>query len=122
MTGVNGTRVGYARCSTDEQDVLVQTEQLQALGVEPDRIYIDRGFSGTTCTNRAGLDQALAAVWDGNVFTVTKFDRFARNLAEATAILTDLRGRGVFFGLGGSRLGRPLRPVVGAGGLASVGG
>nr|WP_256451446.1 recombinase family protein [Amycolatopsis sp. CA-230715] len=39
------TRVGYARCSTDEQDVLVQTEQLQALGVEPGRIYIDRGFS-----------------------------------------------------------------------------
>jgi DNA invertase Pin-like site-specific DNA recombinase len=99
---VNGTRVGYARCSTDEQDVLVQTEQLLALGVEPDRIYIDRGFSGTTRTNRAGLDQALAAVWDGAVFTVTKFDRFARNLAEATGILTDLRGRGVLFGLGAS--------------------
>lgn len=44
--GVNGTRVGYARCSTDKQDVIVQTEQLQALGVEPDRIYIDRGFHG----------------------------------------------------------------------------
>jgi DNA invertase Pin-like site-specific DNA recombinase len=98
---VNGARVGYARCSTDEQDVIVQTEQLQALGVDPDRIYIDRGFSGTTRTNRAGLDQALAAVWDGSVFTVTKFDRFARNMAEANEILTDLRGRGVF-GLGAS--------------------
>ncbi|MFD8534159.1 recombinase family protein [Streptosporangium canum] len=41
-------RVGYARCSTNEQDVIVQTEQLRALGVEPDRIYIDRSFSGTT--------------------------------------------------------------------------
>ncbi|MEV0424121.1 recombinase family protein [Streptosporangium canum] len=41
-------RVGYARCSTNGQDVIVQTEQLRALGVEPDRIYIDRGFSGTT--------------------------------------------------------------------------
>jgi DNA invertase Pin-like site-specific DNA recombinase len=59
---VTGTRVGYARCSTDEQDVTVQAEQLQALGVAPDRIYIDRGFSGTTRNNRAGLDQALAAV------------------------------------------------------------
>lgn len=100
--GVTGTRVGYARCSTDEQDVIVQTEQLHALGVAPDRIYIDRGFSGTTCTNRAGLDQALAAVWDGSVFTVTKFDRFARNMAEAAQILTDLRARGVLFGLGAS--------------------
>ncbi|RSN15648.1 hypothetical protein DMB42_02235 [Nonomuraea sp. WAC 01424] len=47
-------RVGYARCSTNEQDVIVQTEQLRALGVEPDRIYIDRGFSRATRTNRAG--------------------------------------------------------------------
>jgi DNA invertase Pin-like site-specific DNA recombinase len=39
---------------------------------------------------------------DGNVFTVTKFDRFARNMAEANETLTDLRGRGVLFGLGAS--------------------
>ncbi|MEV5893554.1 recombinase family protein [Nonomuraea fuscirosea] len=59
---MNGTRVGYSRCSTDEQDVIIQTEQ--------GRIYIDRGFSGTTRRNRNGLDRALAAVWDGSVFTV----------------------------------------------------
>jgi DNA invertase Pin-like site-specific DNA recombinase len=99
---MNGTRVGYARCSTDEQDVVIQTEQLLALGVSTDRIYIDRGFSGTTRRNRAGLEQALAAVWDGSVFTVTKFDRFARNMAEANQILTDLSDRGVLFGLAAS--------------------
>jgi hypothetical protein len=56
--------------------VIIQTEQLLALGVAEDRIYIDRGLlSGTTRRNRVGLDQALAAVWDGTVFTVTKFDR-----------------------------------------------
>jgi hypothetical protein len=39
-------------------------------------------------------------VWDGAIFTVhTKFDRFARNMTEANAILTDLPGRGVLFGL-----------------------
>ncbi|GLY86960.1 hypothetical protein Airi02_048890 [Actinoallomurus iriomotensis] len=48
QVGVYGTRVGYARCSTDEQDLIIQTEQLLALGVLADRIYIDRGFSGTT--------------------------------------------------------------------------
>ncbi|MFF4625845.1 recombinase family protein [Nonomuraea jabiensis] len=99
---MNGTRVGYARCSTDEQDAIIQTEQLLTLGVPEDRFYIDRGFSGTTRRNRAGLDQALAAVWDGSVFTVTKFDRFARNMAEANQTLTDLSGRGVLFGLGAS--------------------
>ncbi|MED7931307.1 recombinase family protein [Nonomuraea sp. LP-02] len=94
-------RVGYARCSTDEQDVVVQTEQLLGLGVPADRIYIDRGLSGTTRRNRGGLDQALAAVWPASVFTVTKFDRFTRNMAEANQILTDLSDRGVLFGLGG---------------------
>nr|WP_262496195.1 recombinase family protein [Nonomuraea sp. SYSU D8015] len=63
---------------------------------------MDRGFSGTTRRNRAGLDQAMAAVWNGSVFTVTKFDRFARTMAEANEILTGLSGRGVLFGLGGS--------------------
>jgi DNA invertase Pin-like site-specific DNA recombinase len=95
-------RVGYCRCSTDEQDVAVQIEQLTAIGVASDRIYIDRGFSGTKRTNRAGLDQALAAVWEGSVFTVTKFDRFARDVADAHAILTELSSRGVLFGLGSS--------------------
>ncbi|MGP4104662.1 recombinase family protein [Nonomuraea sp. KM90] len=82
--------------------MIIQTEQLLALGVPEERIYIDRGFSGTTRRNRAGLDQALAAVWDGSVFTVTKFDRFARNMSEANEILTGPSGRGVLFGLGGS--------------------
>lgn len=99
---MSATRVGYARCSTDEQDLDIQIEQLTALGVAPDRIYTDRGFSGTRRTNRAGLDQALAAVWPGSILTVTKFDRFARDVADAHTILTDLSERGVLFGLGAS--------------------
>lgn len=55
-------RVGNCRCSTDEQDVEIQTDQLLALGVPKERIFIDRGFSGTTRRNRAGLDNARAAV------------------------------------------------------------
>ncbi|MEU6748479.1 recombinase family protein [Spirillospora sp. NPDC046719] len=53
-TAPGTVRVGYARCSTAEQDVVVQTEQLLALGVPADRIHIDRGFSGTTRHNRGG--------------------------------------------------------------------
>jgi DNA invertase Pin-like site-specific DNA recombinase len=34
-------------------------------------------------------------VWDGTVFTVTKFDRFARTMADANQILADLSDRGV---------------------------
>ncbi|MGV9738836.1 recombinase family protein [Nocardia farcinica] len=102
-------RVGYCRCSSDGQDVEVQTERLRTLGVPHDRIFIDTGFSGTTRKNRAGLDSALAAasaaaVATGRpaVLTTTKFDRFARSMAEAGEVLTGLRERGVLFGLGSS--------------------
>lgn len=102
-------RVGYCRCSTDAQDVEIQTDQLLSLGVPRERIFIDTGFSGTTRKNRAGLDNALAAVTSAAavterqvVLTTTKFDRFARNMAEAGEILTDLRKRDVLFGLGSS--------------------
>jgi hypothetical protein len=47
-----GLQIGYARCSTDEQDLTAQREALIALGVKPDRIYIDQGLTGT---NRPSL-------------------------------------------------------------------
>jgi DNA invertase Pin-like site-specific DNA recombinase len=52
---------GYARCSTDEQDLTAQYQALLAMGVPTERIYTDKGLTGTN-RNRPGLDQALAAV------------------------------------------------------------
>ena len=40
--------VGYARCSTDQQDLTAQRDALLGLGVEADRIYVDHGLTGTT--------------------------------------------------------------------------
>lgn len=102
--------MGYCRCSTNEQDIEIQTEQLLALGVPRERIFIDKGFSGTTRKNRTGLDNALAAVTSAAavvsgrqvVLATTKFDRFTRNMSEADEILTDLREHDVLFGLGSS--------------------
>src|SRR4051794_13130211 len=39
--------VGYARCSTDQQDLTAQRDALSGLGVEADRIYVDHGLTGT---------------------------------------------------------------------------
>ncbi|MGI4830657.1 MAG: recombinase family protein, partial [Janthinobacterium lividum] len=41
------TLIGYARCSTDKQDLTAQREALTELGVAADRIYVDHGLTGT---------------------------------------------------------------------------
>ncbi len=42
---------GYARCSTDQQDLTVQRAALLALGVEAERIYVDHELTGTTASD-----------------------------------------------------------------------
>lgn len=95
------TLIGYARCSTDKQDLVVQEEALLGLGVKPDRIYMDRGFTGTNRA-RPGLDQALAAVRSGDTLVVPKLDRLARSVPDARAIGDSLAARGVKLQLGSS--------------------
>jgi Resolvase, N terminal domain len=42
----------------NEQDLTAQQEALLAMGVPAERIYVDKGLTGTH-RNRPGLDQAL---------------------------------------------------------------
>lgn len=93
------TRVGYARCSTDAQDLTAQKEALVELGIAPDRIYIDHGLTGRN-RDRPGLDQALAAVRSGDTLVVTKMDRLARSVPDARAIADQLMSREVKLALG----------------------
>ncbi len=93
--------VGYARVSTDGQDLTAQRDGLAALGVEPDRIYVDHGFTGRN-VEREGLRQALAACRGGDTFVVTKLDRLARSVRDAHQIAGDLASREVKLSIGGS--------------------
>src|SRR5450755_779279 len=70
--------IGYARVSTDEQDLTAQRDALAELGVAPERIYVDHGLTGTTRA-RPGLREALAACREGDTLVVTKL-RQARSL------------------------------------------
>ncbi len=94
------TLIGYARCSTDAQDLTAQRDRLRELGVAEDRIYLDHGLTGTN-RNRPGLGQALAAVRAGDTLVVPKLDRLARSVPDARAIGDDLAGRGIKLSLGG---------------------
>jgi len=95
------TLIGYARCSTDKQDLAAQQAMLEELGVAPDRIYTDRGRTGTT-RDRPGLDQALAAVRAGDTLVVPTLDRLARSVPDARHIADALVERGVKLALGAS--------------------
>lgn len=95
------TLIGYARCSTDKQDLACQQASLVDLGVSPDRIYTDRGLTGTS-RERPGLDQALAAVRAGDTLVVPKLDRLARSVPDARDIADSLVKRGVRLALGSS--------------------
>jgi DNA invertase Pin-like site-specific DNA recombinase len=93
--------IGYARVSTDAQDLTAQRDGLLALGVEPGRIYVDHGLTGTN-RERPGLREALAACREGDTLVVTKLDRLARSLPDARAIAEELTVRQVRLSLGGS--------------------
>ena len=93
--------IGYARCCTDQQDLTAQRDGLTSLGVEPGRIYVDHGLTGTN-RDRPGLREALAACREGDTLVVTKLDRLARSLPDARAIADELTARQVRLSLGGS--------------------
>ena len=96
---MEAVRIGYARCSTDRQDLTAQRGALVALGVDPQRIYTDHGLTDRTRA-RPGLDQALAAVHSGDTPVVTKLDRLARSVPDARDIADELRAREVKLALG----------------------
>jgi DNA invertase Pin-like site-specific DNA recombinase len=96
------TLIGYARCSTDKQDLTAQRAALAELGVAADRIYVDHGLTGTNRA-RPGLNQALAAVRKGDTLVVPKLDRLARSVPDARSIADELAARGVTLALGQSR-------------------
>lgn len=93
--------VGYARCSTDQQDLTAQRDALLAMGIELVRVHVDRGLTGTN-RERPGLREALAACRAGDTLVATKLDRLARSLPDARAIADELTTRQISLSLGGS--------------------
>jgi DNA invertase Pin-like site-specific DNA recombinase len=106
---MTGMLIGYARCSLADQDTTAQLNALAALGVAPDRVYVDQGRTGTN-RDRPGLARALAACRAGDTLVVTKLDRLARSLPDARDISAELVDAGVRLSLGGS-LHDPSDPV-----------
>ena len=95
-------KIGYARCSTDEQDLTAQIDALKRLGVEEAHLYTDAGYTGTN-RDRPGLREALAAASrPGDELVVAKLDRLARSVPDARDIVKGLTEKGVKLRIGES--------------------
>ncbi len=106
---MTGMKIGYARVSTNEQDLTAQRNGLLALGVGEKQIFVDHGLTGTNRA-RPGLREAMAATRAGDTLVVTKLDRLARSLPDARDIADELTEKGVVLSLGGSTYD-PTDPV-----------
>lgn len=82
---------GYARVSTEDQKLEVQTEALEKAGV--DRIFTDK--ISATAKKRPGLNECLRAMEKGDVLVIHRLDRLARSLRQLLDLMDHLDKRGI---------------------------
>jgi DNA invertase Pin-like site-specific DNA recombinase len=85
-------KIGYARVSTDDRNLALQLDALQADGCE--RVFQDTASGASS--NRKGLADALDACASGDVLTVWKLDRLgARSLLDLVGLVETLKARDI---------------------------
>jgi DNA invertase Pin-like site-specific DNA recombinase len=113
-----GLLIGYARVSTDDQDLDAQIAALTRAGCEPDHIHTDKASGAAK--RRPGLAMLMKDVRDGDTVVVVSLDRFGRSIFDLLKRLEELEARGVRFKTlsqpidTGTAIGRLLLHVLGA--------
>src|ERR687885_171145 len=85
--------IGYARVSTDEQNLNPQRDALEKAGCE--QVYADQ-VSGTKA-HRPGLEQAFSHLRAGDTLVVWRLDRLGRSLRHLIDTVTELQEKGIGF-------------------------
>jgi DNA invertase Pin-like site-specific DNA recombinase len=85
--------IGYARVSTDDQNLDLQRDALKQANCE--QIYTDRVSS--TKAERKGLTEALSHLRSGDTLVVWRLDRLGRSLRHLIDTVTELQERGIGF-------------------------
>ncbi len=83
---------GYARVSTNDQDLTIQEAALRSAGCE---VIRSEKRSGTSRDGRPELATILEFVRAGDTVVVTRVDRLARSIGDLQDIVRSLRAKGV---------------------------
>ena len=89
-----GRKLGYARVSTQEQNLRMQCDALLAAGCE--LLFDDQGVSGKQ-EHRPGLDAMLDTVRPGDTVVVYSFDRLGRSVLHLADLLVRFRNERIHF-------------------------
>jgi DNA invertase Pin-like site-specific DNA recombinase len=92
--------IGYARVSTQGQDLTAQLEALKAAGADP----IDREKISGVRADRPQLARLMAKLMPGDIVVVTKLDRLGRSTRELLELIERISKAGASF----RSLGDPL--------------
>ena len=91
--GTGGLPFGYARVSTDDQNLALQLDALKKAGCT--RVFSDK-VSGARLI-RPGLDDALSHLRSGDVLVVWKLDRLGRSVKGPVDLVNTLEARDIDF-------------------------
>ena len=86
---------GYARVSTDDQDLSLQIDALTQQGIPANSIFMDK-VSGAK-TERLGLNECLKSLQPGDILVVWRLDRLGRSMRHLITLVEDLRNKGIGF-------------------------
>ena len=87
----NGISIGYARVSTQDQNLALQQDALAKANC--DRVFTDTA-SGAKA-DRPGLRDAFSHLRQGDTLVVWKLDRLGRSLKNLIEVTQDLEKRGI---------------------------
>jgi DNA invertase Pin-like site-specific DNA recombinase len=87
--------VGYARVSTNGQELQLQLDALKKAGVARADVFTDK-VSGSKAA-RPGLDKCLQQLQEGDTLLVWRLDRLGRSIRHLIDLVEDLHQRGVKF-------------------------
>lgn len=88
-------KLGYARVSTNQQDLATQLDKLKAAGVKDHKDFLFTDKASGKNDKRHGLELMMTKAREGDHIVITKLDRLGRNTADMIRIIEDLHERGI---------------------------